>query len=259
MPLARSGPVPAFFPGQIGFGRGERETRGEHRGRGERLPSGSRFVFPGTLFLLLVLQAAPLGAQAQPRPTGFTISVRAGGVYGTRLVADDIGQSVLPDTLLIGRFRRESVMVQMPIAPDLSLVAGLPLSDETELQVAAGYTIGRLDVVHAGAARDGGDVMLGHGTLSIRKPIRGVLGRVGVGALWFQGADMVAIRDMRRLNPLVELAVTRRWTRGVLEVEAGLMGQAAHLTSAALELRQAPGGMFYRLGLELSAGRRIGR
>lgn len=255
-PLARSGPVPAFCPGQIGLGRGERETRGEHRGRGERLPSGSRFVFPG-IVLLLFLLVAPLGAQT--RPSGFTVGLRASGLVGTRLIGDDIGQSILPDTLLQGRFNRDTVKVGMPIAPDLTLVVGLPLNEESELQLAAGYTLGRLEVTQADESRDAGGAALGHAVLSIRRPVRGVLGRVGIGLMWFQGAEITAFREMRTLNPLIEVAATRVWNAGPYQVEAGLVGQAAQLSSTALEARQGTPGMYYRLGLELGAGRRFGR
>ena len=254
--LAPSGPVPAFCRGTTDLGRGERETRGEHRGRGERLPSGSRFVFPGILLLSLLL-TAPLGAQS--RPSGITIGFRASGVLGTRLVSDDIGQSLLPDTLVADRFERDTVKMTMPFAPALTLVVGVPLSLDTELQLAAGYTLGRLEVSQSGSARDAGGVALGHGLVSIRKPVRGMLGRIGVGVLWFQGGDVTAIREMRPLNPLIELGLTRSWEVGGFEMEAGLVGQAAQLASEALEVRQGPPGMYYRLGIELGGARSLGR
>lgn len=256
MKMARSGPVPAPGDGQIRLGRGERETRGEHRGRGERLPSGSRFVFL-VLLLPLLLYGAPLGAQE--RPSGFSLGLRLGGVAGTNLIEDAIGQSFFPDTALRDRFDRDSVVVRSSIAPDVTLAFALPLSEDTEIQLSAGYTFGRLQIVEGGETRDEGALRAGHAVFAVQTPIRGVLGRMGVGALWFDGADITAMREMRKLNPLLELAVVKRWSVGGFDVDGALAGQGAQIASDALEARQAAPGMVYRLGLEVGVLRRIGR
>ena len=253
---ARSGIDPAHSAGQIRLGRGERETRGEHRGRGERLPSGSRFVFL-VLLLPLLLVSAPLGAQE--RPTGFSVGLRISGVAGTNLIEDALGESFFPDSTIRDHFDRDTVIVQSSIAPDITLALVVPLSDDTDIQLAAGYTIGRLQIVEGGETRDAGGLGTGHAVLSAQKPIRGVLARLGAGALWFSGSDATAMREMRRLNPMLELAAARRWTFGSYDVEAALVGQGAQIASTALEARQGPPGLVYRLGIELGLLRRIGR
>lgn len=147
----------------------------------------------------------------------------------------------------------------MGVAPDLTLVLGLPLGEDTEIQLAAGYTLGTLRVAQGGDARDAGSLGAGHATVSVRKPVRGVLTRLGIGVLWFQGGDITALREMRTLNPLLELAAGKAWRAGGFELEAAVVGQAAQIASRALEVRQSPPGMFYRLGLELGLARRIVR
>lgn len=254
--MARSGPVPAFHGGHNGLGCGERETRGERRGRGERLPSGSRFVFP-VVVLLLLSGAAPLGAQ--DRPSGFTIGLRMGGVVSTRLVSDAIGRSVLPDSAMRDRFERDSVYVRAPLAPDLTLFAGVPLSDETDLRLAAGYTFGSARIERGDETRDAGSLGIGHVVLSVETPIRGVLTRIGAGTLWFLDAEIVALRDARVLNPLLELAAAHRWRTGPVDLEAALVGHITQFTSEALEARRGSPGFIYRLGLELGVARRFGR
>ena len=254
-----SGPVPASVPGTTGLGRGERETRGEHRGRGERLPSGSRFVFPVAVFLALLPAFGSPPAAAQDRPGGFDLGLRLSGVIATRLIADAIGGSVLPDTLLEDRFSRDTVEVRTPVAPDLTLVAGLPLGPAFALELAAGFTFAELEVSEPSSTRSGGSVLIGHAVFSARKPVRGFETRLGAGALWFQGGEMSAIEGMRALNPLLEIAAARRWQRAGFDLDAGLAAQAAQISSTALEARQSPPGLFYRLGIELGVSRSIGR
>lgn len=256
MMLARSGTVPALHGGHNGLGCGERETRGERRGRGERLPSGSRFVFP-VVVLLASMGAAPLGAQ--DRPSGFTIGLRMGGVVSTRLVSDAIGKSILPDSALQDRFARDSVYVRAPLAPDLTIFAGLPLSEDTDLRLAAGYTFGSVRVERGEESRDAGPLGVAHGVLSVEMPIRGVLTRIGAGALWFREAEITALRDARVLNPLLELAAAHRWQAGPVDLEAALVGQVTQFASAALEDRRGSPGFIYRLGLELGVARRFNR
>jgi len=255
---SRSGPVPAHCSGQIRLGRGERETRGEHRGRGERLSSGSRFVFL-VLFAFLP-SAAP--AAAQERIAGFDVGVRLSGVLSTRLFADAIGGSVIPDTTDAGipsRFERDTVYVRMPVAPAFSVVVGKPMSADFGVELAAGYTFGQLEVSQSSATRDAGSVAIGQALIALRKPVRGFNTRVAAGALWFQGNDMTAVDDMRGLNPVFEAAATRRWLLAGLDVDAGVAAQAAQIASTALEARQSPPAWLYRIGLELGFGRSFGR
>ena len=254
------------MPGTTGFGRGERETRGEHRGRDERLPSGSRFVFPVPRLLPLVLALLlllPVDALAQSDPSAgrFTVGLRAGGLYTTRLVADDIGFSILPDTttLIGGRFARDTVAVAMGIAPDLTLIGGLALNEETTLQLALGYSFGPLEVRHADATRDAGDLAIGHAVVAVQKPVRGYLGRVGAGALWMHGGGVTAVRDMRTLNPVLELGIARRWPWRGLDLDVGVTGQGIQLTSSAVDVRGGSAGFVYRLGLDVALTRRLGR
>lgn len=260
----RSGPVPALMPGTTDLGRGERETRGEHRGRGERLPSGSRFVFmvPGVVLLALLL-ALPRAASAQDgaEPGGFTIGLRGSGIYSTRLIADDIGFSILPDTtdLIEDRFDRDTVTVSMGIAPDLTLVGGYSLNEQTTLQLAIGYTFGQMQVNHAEASRDAGGVAVGHAVFSVQKPVGGFLGRVGAGALWVQGGELTALEDVRALNPLLEVGIGRRWPLRGLDLDAGVAAQATQLTSDAIEARGGQPGFVYRVALELGLSRRFAR
>ena len=249
------------MPGTIELGRGERETRGEHRGRGERLPSGSRFVFSVPLLFLLLLLPQHAAAQAGEPERHFTIGVRASGIYTTRLLADDIGFSILPDTtdVIEDRFLRDTVAVEMGIAPDLTIVAGLELDEATTIQLAAGYTFGQLDVRHAEATRDAGSVSVGHALLSVQKPVRGFLGRVGAGVLWLGGGSVTAVEEMRTINPLLELAVARRWPFHGMDLDVGIAGQATQLTSDAIETRGGQPGFVYRIGLELGLTRRLAR
>jgi hypothetical protein len=250
------------------LGRGERETRGEHRGRGERLPSGSRFVFPvpALLLPLVLLLVAPVPAAAQLDSTvtesrQFTFGVRVGGVYSTRLMADEIGFSILPDTTdLIGdRFRRDTIAVGVGIAPDLTLIAGMPLNEETTSQLAAGYSFSQLEVKHGDDAQDAGGMAIGHAVISAQKPIGGFLGRLGAGVLWLHGGDVTAVEEMRTLNPVLELAIGRRWPWRGMDLDVGLAGQVTQLTSSAIELRGGTAGLVYRLGAEVGLSRRIGR
>ena len=264
--LARTGPVPALMPGTTGLGRGERETRGEHRGRGERLTSVSRFVFcvPAVLVVLTVTATLglPSAARAQEvagEPGRFTVGLRLGGVVGTRLVADDIGGSIIPDTLIEENFERDTIAVTMGVAPDLTLVAGYGLDEETTLQLAAGYSFGDLSVTQAGASSEGGSLAIGHAVVSVQKPVRGFLGRVGFGVLWFNGGDVTAVQDMRTLNPLLEAGVARRWPWSGFDLDIGLAGQATQLTSEAISSRGGKPGFVYRLALELGLSRRLGR
>jgi len=255
--VARTGPVPAHGHGQIGLGRGERETRGEHRGRGERLPSGSRFVFPVAPILVALLACLPAPARAQDAEdeSSFTLALRVGGLVSTRLIGDDLGGSFFADTLLDDRFQRDSIEVRMGVAPDLTLVAGYTMNESLELQLSAGMTLGRLQVHQSGLSRDAGSVGVGHALVSVRKPVRGFIGRGGAGVLWFEGGDMTSIREMRGLNPLIELGVSRRWQMHGLELEAGLVAQGTQISSTAVE---APG-LVYRAGLDLAIARRFGR
>ena len=256
----QSGPDSALMPGTIELGRGERETRGEHRGRGERLSSDSRFVFLVPLLFVLLLLPHAASAQADAS-RHFTIGLRASGVYTTRLMADDVSFSILPDTtgVIDDRFLRDTVAVEMGIAPDLTLVAGLQLDEETTIQLAAGYTFGQLDVRHAETTRDAGSVGIGHAVLAVQKPVRGFLGRVGAGVLWVGGGGVTAVEEMRAINPLLELAVGRRWPFQGFDLDVALAGQATQLTSDAIDDRGGQPGFVYRVGLELGISRRLGR
>lgn len=267
----RAGPDSASMPGTTGLGRGERETRGEHRGRGERLPSGSRFVFPVPLLLLslVLLLVLPRSAAAQSDSTqfpvegarGLTFGVRLSGIYSTRLMSDDIAFSRLPDTagVIQDRFRRDTVFVRMGIAPDVTVTAGLDLAEETTVLLAAGYTFGQLEVQHAEVTRDAGAASVGHAVLSVQKPVRGYLGRFGAGVLWMHGGDVAAVEGVRAINPLFELALGKRWPVRGFEVDAALAAQAAQMTSDAIEVRGGQAGFVYRLGVELGLSRRFGR
>jgi hypothetical protein len=263
--MARTGPVPALMPGTTELGRGERETRGEHRGRGERLTSVSRFVFSVPVVLLLTF-FLPAAAQAQlPQEEAvaeggrYTIGLRLGGVVGTRLIADDIGASIIPDTLIDENFERDSISVTMGVAPDLTLVAGYGLDEETTLQLAVGYSFGNLSITQAGASQDGGSLAVGHALVAVQKPVRGFLGRVGAGVLWFNGGDITVVEHMRTINPLLELGVARRWPWAGFDLDVGLAGQATQLTSEAVSSRGGEPGFMYRLGVELGLSRRLDR
>lgn len=257
--MARSGPVPALMPGTIDLGRGERETRGEHRGRGERLSSDSRFVFVVPVFLILLLLSAPAAANAQTTAGDITVGMRVGGVIGTRLVADDIGGSIIPSPDIADNFRRDTIKVTMAVSPDVELVGQYALDEETAVHVAVGYSFGSLRVTQGDESRDAGSLALGRAIVAVQKPVKGYLARAGAGVLWFHDSDLGVIREMRTLNPVLELGVARRWPWSGLDVDVGLAAQAAHLSSAAIEARGGQPGLAYRLALQVGVWRGLGR
>lgn len=242
--------------------RGERETRGERRGSGERLPSGSRFAFPYVAMLLLL--AAPAagqgteGADAGPNGRGIRVGLRVSGVASTRLVTDAMA-TAFPDTGIFQDVERDTVFLRAPIAPDLTLVVGLPMSDELDLELAAGYTLGSARVDAGDDSRDAGPLRIGHAVLSVTQPMRGFRVRVGAGAAWFHGSDLAALDGSRTVNPLLELAGGRRWRLHGYDLDAALVGQGMQVTSDGIEARRGSPGLVYRLALELGVGRRFGR
>ncbi len=257
------------MPGTIELGRGERETRGEHRGRGERLSSDSRFVFVGTvsalaLALCLALPAAVAAQDPQPDsapepPSRITFGLRASGLFSTRLIADNIGQSILPDTVVDESFRRDSISVTTAIAPDLTFFAGLTLNEETTVQLAAGYSFSALRVEQSEVVRDAGSLAVGHAVVAVQKPVRGFIGRVGAGLLWMHGGEVGAVDDMRAVNPVIEVAMAKRWPWRGFDVDLGLAGQCTQLSSSAIEARGGLPGFVYRAGIELGIARSFAR
>ncbi len=220
--------------------RGERELRGERRGKGGR--SQQFATVPSFFVLSICLLHGPVAAQ----PIG--LELRAGAAGSTALAEDAIAGPGLRQRF--GAALRGPVRMEPTLGAWAGLAARAPLRRNTYVEVSTAATFTRLDAADDAGTRDLQSLAVLHGVVAVRYPLAPSLSLAGgFGGVKYFTEERAVFAEGSAISPLVEadLAWHRDVGGRVLSLRA--FAQAHRFGTAAIRRAAGADGTVFRYGL----------
>ena len=208
--------------------RGERELRGERRGKGGRSLLATAVPF---LFMYL-LSASPAAAQR------VDIYARAGAAGSSALLTDRIGDATIPNVL--GVPVQEEVRAVPAVGPLLAAGARVAFWPRATLGVEGSWTPTELEAKDDAGTRPIQDLTVVQGMViaswAVRRAVE--LG-AGAGAIWYRSEGEGLFAEGSDASPVLELSAA--WTPSVWDGRLALVAAAQTHRFGTPSLRAAGG------------------
>ena len=230
---------------------GERELRGERRGKGGR----SLFVTAAPSFFIYALfSALPSSVLAQVR-----VEAKIGAVSSTALVTDRIATPGLRS--LLGQSVETGATAKLALAPTIGIGAAVPLRGATEGTLMLSWSGSRLRASEEGrsGSRDIQSVSVFEGIVGVRGMVRPpFLLSGGFGAILFSSEDRALFAGGSSIAPLLDGGLGSSLELGGHRVHVRAFGRVHPFNTTAMQNAGSSGGNVARFGLEAILGWKAG-
>lgn len=208
--------------------RGERELRGERRGKGGRSLLATAVPF----FFIYLLSVCPAAAQR------VDIYARAGAAGSSALVTDRIADASVPNVL--GVPVQEEVRAVPAVGPVLAAGARVAFWPQVTLGLEGSWTPTELEAEDDAGTRPIQDLTVVQGMVGASWAVRPAveLG-AGAGLIWYRSEDEGLFADGSDASPVLE--VSAAWTPGLWDGRLALVAAAQTHRFSTPSLRAAGG------------------